>query len=168
MVNILILKEGGNDDSGFQQTPEKGVNPPPNQTLQEMETALRELLESQTQEAAIATEAMKRAEDGSKSRRPKHTYFIVALKFFFTFTVIILKFYIRLNFFYRSNDISKRNTNQGACDVVVAVEPRQTLSSLWGSPSRCALTYFLGRFGSRRCSCGSLGVSPRSHSIIQH
>ncbi|MED6192097.1 hypothetical protein PIB30_006923 [Stylosanthes scabra] len=116
MVNIPIPKEGGNDDSGFQQTPEKGVNPPPNQTLQEMEAVLRELLERQTREAAIATEVMKRAEDGSKSRRPKHTqktvpekevhlYFIVALKFFFTFTVIILKFYIRLNLFNRSNDI---------------------------------------------------------------
>ncbi|MED6179588.1 hypothetical protein PIB30_002413 [Stylosanthes scabra] len=29
----------------------------------------------------------------------------------------------------------KRNTNQGACDVIVAVEPRQTLYSLWGSPA---------------------------------
>ncbi|MED6135998.1 hypothetical protein PIB30_051866 [Stylosanthes scabra] len=34
----------------------------------------------------------------------------------------------------RASEYRKRNTNQGACDVVVAVEPRQTLYSLWGSP----------------------------------
>ncbi|MED6156511.1 hypothetical protein PIB30_014907 [Stylosanthes scabra] len=40
--------------------------------------------------------------------------------------------YIRVSL--RTN-FRKRNTNQGACDVVVAVEPRQTLYCLWGSPA---------------------------------
>ncbi|MED6142724.1 hypothetical protein PIB30_000289 [Stylosanthes scabra] len=67
-----------------------------------------------------------------------------------------------------SDPYKKRNPNQGASDVILAVEPRQTLYSLWGSHSRCALACFLGRFGSRLCSCGSSGASPRSHSITQY
>ncbi|MED6168233.1 hypothetical protein PIB30_010014 [Stylosanthes scabra] len=55
------LNNEGADDNIPQFTPEKGVIPP-NQSIQQMETALRELLERQTREAEIATEAMKRAE----------------------------------------------------------------------------------------------------------
>ncbi|MED6148060.1 hypothetical protein PIB30_049582 [Stylosanthes scabra] len=48
------------DESIPQFTPEKGIIPP-NQNIQQMETALRELLERQTREVEIASEAMKRA-----------------------------------------------------------------------------------------------------------
>ncbi|MED6180484.1 hypothetical protein PIB30_010699 [Stylosanthes scabra] len=60
MVDAQLNNEGA-DDSIPQFTPEKGVIPK-NQSIQQMETALRELLERQTREAEIATEAMKRAE----------------------------------------------------------------------------------------------------------
>ncbi|MED6217863.1 hypothetical protein PIB30_021504 [Stylosanthes scabra] len=60
MVDIQLNNEGA-DDSIPQFTPEKGVTPH-NQSIQQMKTALRELLERQTREAEIATEAMKRAE----------------------------------------------------------------------------------------------------------
>ncbi|MED6181663.1 hypothetical protein PIB30_021255 [Stylosanthes scabra] len=60
MVDAQLNNEGA-DDSIPQFTQEKGVIPP-NQSIQQMETALRELLERQTREAEIATEAMKRAE----------------------------------------------------------------------------------------------------------
>ncbi|MED6154878.1 hypothetical protein PIB30_000380 [Stylosanthes scabra] len=60
MVDIQLNNEGA-DDSVPQVTPEKGITPN-NQSIQQMETALRELLERQTREAEIATEAMKRAE----------------------------------------------------------------------------------------------------------
>ncbi|MED6119936.1 hypothetical protein PIB30_016315 [Stylosanthes scabra] len=60
MVDAQLNNEGA-DESISQFTPEKGIIPP-NQNIQQMETALRELLERQTREAEIATEAMKRAE----------------------------------------------------------------------------------------------------------
>ncbi|MED6174903.1 hypothetical protein PIB30_073336 [Stylosanthes scabra] len=40
-----------------------------NQTIQQLETALRELLERQTREAAIASEAVKRAEELAKRQQ---------------------------------------------------------------------------------------------------
>ncbi|MED6111225.1 hypothetical protein PIB30_050559 [Stylosanthes scabra] len=55
MVDIQLNNEGA-DDSVPQFTPEKGITPN-NQSIQQIETALRELLERQTQEAEIATEA---------------------------------------------------------------------------------------------------------------
>ncbi|MED6205590.1 hypothetical protein PIB30_018945 [Stylosanthes scabra] len=49
------------DESILQPTPEKGVIPS-DQNIQQMEIALKELLERQTRDAEIAAEAMKRAE----------------------------------------------------------------------------------------------------------
>ncbi|MED6221444.1 hypothetical protein PIB30_054718 [Stylosanthes scabra] len=60
MVDAQLNNEGA-DESIPQFTPEKGIIPP-NPNIQQMETALRELLERQTRKAEIASEAMKRAE----------------------------------------------------------------------------------------------------------
>ncbi|MED6137168.1 hypothetical protein PIB30_062534 [Stylosanthes scabra] len=60
MVDIQLNNEGA-DDSIPLFTPEKGMTSP-NENIQQMQTALRELLERQTREAEIATEAMKRME----------------------------------------------------------------------------------------------------------
>ncbi|MED6125133.1 hypothetical protein PIB30_065835 [Stylosanthes scabra] len=62
MVEISHNNEGGDDNSEIQITPEKSVISK-NQTIQELEKALRDLLERQTREAAIAIKAMKRAEE---------------------------------------------------------------------------------------------------------
>ncbi|MED6226356.1 hypothetical protein PIB30_102896 [Stylosanthes scabra] len=59
---IPINNEGAGESSNPQPTPEKEIDQR-DQTIRQLETALRELLERQTREAAIATEAMKRAEE---------------------------------------------------------------------------------------------------------
>ncbi|MED6223139.1 hypothetical protein PIB30_071093 [Stylosanthes scabra] len=59
MVDAQLNNEGA-DESIPQFTPEKGIIHP-NQHIQRMETALRELLERQTREVEIVSEAMKRA-----------------------------------------------------------------------------------------------------------
>ncbi|MED6168421.1 hypothetical protein PIB30_011589, partial [Stylosanthes scabra] len=51
MVDTQLNNEGAYE-SIPQFTPEKGIIPP-NQSIQQMETALRELLEKQTREAEI-------------------------------------------------------------------------------------------------------------------
>ncbi|MED6165842.1 hypothetical protein PIB30_103510, partial [Stylosanthes scabra] len=51
-----------------QPTPKKQVDQR-NQTIQQLETALRELLERQTREAVIALEAVKRAEELAKKQQ---------------------------------------------------------------------------------------------------
>ncbi|MED6219596.1 hypothetical protein PIB30_037214 [Stylosanthes scabra] len=60
MVDAQLNNEGA-DDNIPQFTLEKGIIPS-NQSIQQIKTALRELLKRQTREAEIATEAMKRAE----------------------------------------------------------------------------------------------------------
>ncbi|MED6152206.1 hypothetical protein PIB30_089660 [Stylosanthes scabra] len=60
MVNTQLNNKNA-DESIPQFAPEKGVIPS-NENIQQMETALRELLERQTRDAEIAAEAMKRAE----------------------------------------------------------------------------------------------------------
>ncbi|MED6174922.1 hypothetical protein PIB30_073440 [Stylosanthes scabra] len=62
MADNPIAEETVSEGGGFQQTPVKEVNPRLNQSIQEMEAAVRELLERQTREAAIASEGIKRAE----------------------------------------------------------------------------------------------------------
>ncbi|MED6127150.1 hypothetical protein PIB30_085353 [Stylosanthes scabra] len=59
---IPINNEEVGESSHPQPTPEKEVDQR-NQTIQQLEAALRELLERQTREAAIASEAVKRAEE---------------------------------------------------------------------------------------------------------
>ncbi|MED6137663.1 hypothetical protein PIB30_067040 [Stylosanthes scabra] len=56
-----LFNNEGADDIIPQFTPEKGIIPL-NQSIQQMETTMRELLERQTREAKITTEAMKWAE----------------------------------------------------------------------------------------------------------
>ncbi|MED6110867.1 hypothetical protein PIB30_046945 [Stylosanthes scabra] len=65
---IPINNEGGADSSNPQPTPEKEVDQR-NQTIQQLEASLRELLERQTREAAIASEAVKRAKDLAKKQQ---------------------------------------------------------------------------------------------------
>ncbi|MED6184316.1 hypothetical protein PIB30_046257 [Stylosanthes scabra] len=65
---IPINNEEGDESSQPQPTPEKEVNQR-NQTIQQLEAALRELLERQTREAAIASEVVKRAEELAKRQQ---------------------------------------------------------------------------------------------------
>ncbi|MED6225553.1 hypothetical protein PIB30_094698 [Stylosanthes scabra] len=65
---IPINNEGGGKNSHPQLTPEKEVDQR-NQTIRQLETTLRELLERQTREAAIASEAMKRVEELTKKQQ---------------------------------------------------------------------------------------------------
>ncbi|MED6166182.1 hypothetical protein PIB30_106620, partial [Stylosanthes scabra] len=65
---IPINNEGGGENSHPQPTSEKGVDQG-NQTIYQLEAALRELLERQTREAAIATEAVRRAEEFAKKQQ---------------------------------------------------------------------------------------------------
>ncbi|MED6201179.1 hypothetical protein PIB30_092353 [Stylosanthes scabra] len=57
---IPLNNEGATDSSNPQPTLEKEVDQR-NQTIQQLGTALRELLERQTREAAIASEAVKKS-----------------------------------------------------------------------------------------------------------
>ncbi|MED6186436.1 hypothetical protein PIB30_066709 [Stylosanthes scabra] len=61
MEEIPINNEGASESSHPQLTPKKEIDQR-DQTIQQLEAALRELLEKQTREAAIATEAVKREE----------------------------------------------------------------------------------------------------------
>ncbi|MED6147750.1 hypothetical protein PIB30_046618 [Stylosanthes scabra] len=65
---IPLNNEGAADSSNPQPTPEKEVDQR-NQTIQQLEVALRELLERQTREAAIASGAVKRAEELAKKQQ---------------------------------------------------------------------------------------------------
>ncbi|MED6152848.1 hypothetical protein PIB30_096003, partial [Stylosanthes scabra] len=65
---IPINNEGAADSSNSQPTPEKEIDQR-NQTIQQIEAALRELLERQTPEAAIASEDVKRAEELAKKQQ---------------------------------------------------------------------------------------------------
>ncbi|MED6175227.1 hypothetical protein PIB30_076445 [Stylosanthes scabra] len=65
---IPINNEGGGKNSQPLPTLEKGIDQG-NQTIQQLEAALRELLERQTREAAIATEAVRRAEELAKKQQ---------------------------------------------------------------------------------------------------
>ncbi|MED6138433.1 hypothetical protein PIB30_074182 [Stylosanthes scabra] len=58
---IVDIQHDNEDDDEPLFTSEKGMIPQ-NQNIQQMEAALKELFERQTQEAEIASEAMKRAE----------------------------------------------------------------------------------------------------------
>ncbi|MED6140761.1 hypothetical protein PIB30_096549 [Stylosanthes scabra] len=69
MDEIPTHNEGTGETSNPQPTPEKEIDQR-NQTIQQLEAALKELLEKQTQEAAIATEAVKRAEELAKNSKP--------------------------------------------------------------------------------------------------
>ncbi|MED6111316.1 hypothetical protein PIB30_051308 [Stylosanthes scabra] len=62
----IPLHEG--DSSNPLPTPEKEVDQR-NNTIQQLEAALRELLERQTREAALASEAVKRAEELTKKQQ---------------------------------------------------------------------------------------------------
>ncbi|MED6224179.1 hypothetical protein PIB30_081418 [Stylosanthes scabra] len=64
----IPLHEGAADSSNPQPTLEKEVDQR-NQTIQQLEAALRELLERQTREAALASEAVKRAEELAKRQK---------------------------------------------------------------------------------------------------
>ncbi|MED6224584.1 hypothetical protein PIB30_085466, partial [Stylosanthes scabra] len=61
----IPLHEGAADNSNPQSIPEKEVDQR-NHTIQQLEAVLRELLERQTREAALASEAVKRAEELAK------------------------------------------------------------------------------------------------------
>ncbi|MED6194589.1 hypothetical protein PIB30_029967 [Stylosanthes scabra] len=61
MVDILLNDEQNGENEIPQNTPPKGMNPQ-NPNVERIEASLKELLERQTREAAIASEAMKRAE----------------------------------------------------------------------------------------------------------
>ncbi|MED6197395.1 hypothetical protein PIB30_056098 [Stylosanthes scabra] len=63
-----INNEGAGENSYPQPTPEKEIDQR-DQTIQQLEAALRELLERQTREAVIATEAVKRAEELAKKQQ---------------------------------------------------------------------------------------------------
>ncbi|MED6172812.1 hypothetical protein PIB30_053405 [Stylosanthes scabra] len=65
---IPLHNEGAADSSNPQPTPEKKIDQR-NQTIQQLEAALRELLERQTREAALASEAVKRAEELAKKQQ---------------------------------------------------------------------------------------------------
>ncbi|MED6136041.1 hypothetical protein PIB30_052303 [Stylosanthes scabra] len=65
---IPINNEGGGESSHPQPTPEKEVDQR-NQTIQQLEAALRELLERQSREAAIASEVVKRANELAKRQQ---------------------------------------------------------------------------------------------------
>ncbi|MED6179312.1 hypothetical protein PIB30_115963, partial [Stylosanthes scabra] len=60
MVNTQLNDNVANENIP-QPTPEKGIIPS-GQNIQQLEAALRELLERQTRDAEVAAEAMKRAE----------------------------------------------------------------------------------------------------------
>ncbi|MED6201407.1 hypothetical protein PIB30_094705 [Stylosanthes scabra] len=64
----IPLHEGAADSSNPQPTLEKEVDQR-NHTIQQLEAALRELLERQTREAALASEAVKRAEELAKRQQ---------------------------------------------------------------------------------------------------
>ncbi|MED6150269.1 hypothetical protein PIB30_070814 [Stylosanthes scabra] len=68
MEEISINNEGVCENSHPQPTPKKGVDQG-NQTIQQLEAALRELLERQTREVAIAIEAVRRAEELAKKQQ---------------------------------------------------------------------------------------------------
>ncbi|MED6215880.1 hypothetical protein PIB30_002569 [Stylosanthes scabra] len=68
MAEISHNNKGGDDNSEIQITPEKGVISK-DQTIQESEKALRDLLERQTRKVAIAIEAIKRAEEMANRQR---------------------------------------------------------------------------------------------------
>ncbi|MED6163909.1 hypothetical protein PIB30_084669 [Stylosanthes scabra] len=61
MVNTQLNNNDTVSENIPQPTPEKGVIPS-YQNIQQLEAALRELLERQTRDAEVAAEAMKRAE----------------------------------------------------------------------------------------------------------
>ncbi|MED6153313.1 hypothetical protein PIB30_100671 [Stylosanthes scabra] len=65
---IPINNEEAGESSHPQPTPLKEVDQR-NQTIQQLEIALRELLERQTREAAIASEAVKIAEELAKKQQ---------------------------------------------------------------------------------------------------
>ncbi|MED6124347.1 hypothetical protein PIB30_058164 [Stylosanthes scabra] len=65
---IPINNEGGGENNHPRLTPEKEVDQR-NQTIQQLETALRELLERQTREAVIASEAVKKAKELAKKQQ---------------------------------------------------------------------------------------------------
>ncbi|MED6126607.1 hypothetical protein PIB30_080047 [Stylosanthes scabra] len=65
---IPIVNKGAGENSNPQPTPEKEIDQI-NQTIQQLEAALRELLERETREGAIATEAVKRAEELAKKQQ---------------------------------------------------------------------------------------------------
>ncbi|MED6113805.1 hypothetical protein PIB30_074252 [Stylosanthes scabra] len=65
---IPLNNEGAADSNNPQSTPEKEVDHK-NQTIQQLEAALRELLERQTREATIASEVVKRAEELVKKQQ---------------------------------------------------------------------------------------------------
>ncbi|MED6212071.1 hypothetical protein PIB30_079716 [Stylosanthes scabra] len=64
----IPLHEGAADSSNPQPTPEKEVDKR-NHIIQQLEAALRELLERQTREAALASEVVKRAEELAKRQQ---------------------------------------------------------------------------------------------------
>ncbi|MED6132829.1 hypothetical protein PIB30_022613 [Stylosanthes scabra] len=68
MVDVQHNNEDGDEVSMPLNTPVKGMIPT-NQTLQELEAAMKGLLERQTQEAAITAEARKRAEEMAKAEK---------------------------------------------------------------------------------------------------
>ncbi|MED6185997.1 hypothetical protein PIB30_062505, partial [Stylosanthes scabra] len=65
---IPINNEGGGENSQPLPTPEKRIDQG-QQTIQQLEAALRELLERQIREAAIATEAVRRAKELAKKQQ---------------------------------------------------------------------------------------------------
>ncbi|MED6187782.1 hypothetical protein PIB30_079762 [Stylosanthes scabra] len=65
---IPIVNEGADESSNPQLTPEKEVDQR-DQTVRQLEAALRELLERQTREAANASEAVKRAEELARKQQ---------------------------------------------------------------------------------------------------
>ncbi|MED6123132.1 hypothetical protein PIB30_046391 [Stylosanthes scabra] len=65
---IPIVNEGASESSNPQPTPEKEVDQR-DQTVRQLEAPLRELLERQTREAAIASKAVKRAEEIARKQQ---------------------------------------------------------------------------------------------------